>query len=115
MKINENIKHLRSLNHMTLQELAEKLNTTKQTVQRYESGEISNIPYDKIEAMATIFNVTPSILMGWEKPKTDFTLTKDETILIELYENVRDKNRLLEYAKRLIELERMEDIDAKKI
>jgi transcriptional regulator with XRE-family HTH domain len=52
---------------MTLKEVASKLQTTEATVQRYEST-IKNIPYDVIEKYAEIFNVTPSYIMGWEKP-----------------------------------------------
>ena len=66
----ERIKALREKNGMTQDELAEKLGTTKQTVYKYETGVITNIPSDKIEEMAALFGVTPSYLMGWdEDPK----------------------------------------------
>lgn len=51
---------------MTLEELAEKVGTSKQTIQRYESGKISNIPSDKIELLAKYLDTTPAKLMGWE-------------------------------------------------
>ncbi len=51
---------------MTLEELAQAIGTSKQTVQRYESGVISNIPKEKIEALAEALGTTPSFLMGWE-------------------------------------------------
>ena len=40
---------------------------SRQTIQRYESGVIGNIPYDKIEGIAKALNVTPGYLMGWEQ------------------------------------------------
>ena len=51
---------------MTLEELAEKIGTSKQTIHRYENGVISNIPHDKIKLLADTLGVTPSLLMGWD-------------------------------------------------
>ena len=50
---------------MTLEQLGEAIGVSKQTVQRYESGIIQNIPSDKIEAMARALGVRPADLMGW--------------------------------------------------
>ena len=62
----ERIKALREQFQMTQDELAEKLGTTKQTIYKYETGVVTNIPSDKIEEMAALFGVTPSYLMGWD-------------------------------------------------
>ena len=62
----ERIKALREQFGMTQDELAEKIGTTKQTVYKYEMGIITNVPSDKIEAMADLFGVSPSYLMGWD-------------------------------------------------
>ena len=56
MSIGENIKTKRLLKGYTLEELAKKVGTSKQTIQRYESGIISNIPSDKIEMISRISN-----------------------------------------------------------
>lgn len=64
--LSTNIKSLRKKKNMTLEELAEKVGTSKQTIQRYESGKISNIPSDKIELLAKYLDTTPAKLMGWE-------------------------------------------------
>lgn len=61
----ERIKVLREQFGFTQDELAEKIGTTKQTIYKYEMGLITNIPSDKIEALAKLFNVSPSYLMGW--------------------------------------------------
>ena len=66
MSIHENIKRLREEQNLTLEEVGKRTGTTKQTIKRYESGEISTIPYDRIIALAKCFNVTPGYLMGWE-------------------------------------------------
>ena len=62
----ERIKQLREKFGLTQDELAEKLGTTKQTIYKYETGVITNIPSDKIEEMAALFGVAPSYLMGWD-------------------------------------------------
>lgn len=51
---------------LTLEELAERIGTSKQTIHRYENGTISNIPPEKVEALAHALDTTPSALMGWE-------------------------------------------------
>ncbi len=61
--------HLRTIRKergMTLEELAQRIGTSKQTVQRYESGVIANVPRERVEAMAAVLGVTPSALMGWD-------------------------------------------------
>ncbi len=60
------LKSLRKERGMTLEDLANRIGTSKQTIQRYESGVIANVPMDKVEAMAKILGVTPAVLMGWE-------------------------------------------------
>ncbi len=63
--IAKKLKELRQARGLTLLELAERLGTSKQTIHRYENGIIANIPPEKIEALATALEVTPSELMGW--------------------------------------------------
>lgn len=48
-------------------EIADKVNISKQTLYKYENGIVTNIPSDKIESFAKLFNVTPAYLMGWEE------------------------------------------------
>lgn len=66
MAIGENIKRNRLLKDMTLEELSQKVGVSRQTLSRYETGVINNIPSDKIEALALALGTTPGILMGWE-------------------------------------------------
>ncbi len=61
------LKQLRKERGMTLEELAEKLGTSKQTIHRYENGIIANIPHEKIEKLAYELFVSPSELMGWNE------------------------------------------------
>lgn len=66
MTIGERIKLHREKANLTQDELAKQLNTTKQTVYKYENNVVTNIPSDKIEKMAELFGVNPGYLMGWE-------------------------------------------------
>ena len=51
---------------LTLEELAARIGTSKQTIHRYENGQISNIPPEKVEALAEALRTTPAALMGWQ-------------------------------------------------
>lgn len=56
---------------LTLDEVAQKVGVSKQTIQRYESGIISNIPSDNIEKIAAALGTTPAELMGWKTNNTN--------------------------------------------
>ena len=51
---------------MTLEELAEAVGTSRQTIHRYENGIITNIPPEKVVSLAEALDTTPAYLMGWE-------------------------------------------------
>jgi len=65
--IGDNIKKYRLQSGLTLLEVANKLGVKEATVQRYESGKIQNIKYDTIVALGKIFDVDPSLILGWEE------------------------------------------------
>lgn len=71
MTIGERIKKLRIEHEMTQEELGEKIGTIKQTINKYENGTITNIPIDKIEAIAKVFGVKEAYIMGWEDKKQE--------------------------------------------
>ena len=65
---NERIKALRESKNLTLKDVAKVLNISEATAQRYESTKgIKNIPYDSLIALADLFGVHPSYLMGWDE------------------------------------------------
>ena len=61
----ENIRRLRLGARMSMETLGEHLGVSRQTVYRYESGAIVNIPRDKIERMAELFGVPVAELYGF--------------------------------------------------
>ena len=62
-----NLKALRKKKKLTLDDLAEALRTSRQTIHRYENGIITNIPPEKVEKLAEALGTTPSALMGWSE------------------------------------------------
>ncbi|MEL4861610.1 helix-turn-helix transcriptional regulator [Pseudoflavonifractor phocaeensis] len=65
MTIGERIRKKRLELDMTLEDVARLIGVTRQTVQKYETGIVSNIPSDKVEALAKALKTSPSDLMGW--------------------------------------------------
>ena len=65
--LSERIRSLRKKRGLSLEQLADMIGTSRQTVHRYETGVIANIPHEKIEALARALGTTPSSLMGWEE------------------------------------------------
>lgn len=64
---NERIHERRIEKGITLAQVAEMLGVTEATAQRYECGNIKNIPYEQMCAYGEILNCSPAYLMGWEK------------------------------------------------
>ena len=81
--IAENIKRLRKRCRMTLEELASAVGTSKQTIHRYENGVISNIPPEKVVAIAKALSTTPAKLMGWGEEEFS-TINNNESALYPL-------------------------------
>ena len=81
--LSDNIKKARSETGKTLEDIAKIVGVSRQTIQKYESGIVSNIPSDKIEKLAEAFNTTPAILMGWEteNENTDSEFSEDIKIV----------------------------------
>lgn len=66
----ERIKHLREKMGLSQVSLADKINISKQTLYKYENDIITNIPSDKVEAIADATGSTPAYIMGWEESST---------------------------------------------
>ncbi|MGP1349007.1 MAG: helix-turn-helix domain-containing protein [Stomatobaculum sp.] len=77
MTVGERIKNRREELGISQVDLAISINTSKQTLYKYEKGIITNIPSDKIELIAKALHTTPAQLMGWE----DLRLLERDQIL----------------------------------
>lgn len=67
--IGTKLKTLRENKKLTLDEVAQKVGTTRQTLFKYENGIVTNIPSNKIEELARFYGVSPAYLMGWKDDK----------------------------------------------
>lgn len=47
-------------------ELAKRIGVSKQTLYKYETDIVTNIPSDKIEELAKALSTSPAYIMGWE-------------------------------------------------
>ena len=65
MRIGERIKQRRLELGYTADALAKMLNKNRDTIYRYENGDIENMPIDVLEPLAKALNTTPAYLMGW--------------------------------------------------
>lgn len=97
MTIAKTLKNLRTNKGMTLDEVSTRLGIAKQTIFKYENGIVTNIPSDKIEKLATIYNVTPCYIMGWEKENDNDNkpaiITPQEQTHLDKYRQLTDENK----------------------
>lgn len=81
------IKRLREAKGLTQEELAKLLNTTKQTISKYEKEIVTNIPSDRIENMAKILDSTPEYILGWEKVQKNNDIMADIVVRMKMDED----------------------------
>lgn len=91
------LKELREYNKMTQGDLGNKINTTRQSISNYEKGK-RQPDYITLEALADVFNVDISYLLG----KTDKTtilpnninhLTKEEKQILDPYKQLNPEGQ----------------------
>ena len=127
--IGEKIRRLRTEAGYTLELVGKHIGVSRPTIFRYENGEISGIPSDKIEKLARLFNVSPGYLMGWEakeggRGKIDKTvdisdrpfLKTEEVALLAAFEklNSTGKEKLFSYAYDLLAVPKYTVVEEKK-
>lgn len=66
MSVGLRIKQCREAINMTQGELGALCGTSKQTIFKYESGLVTNIPLSRLGRIATALGVTEAYLMGWD-------------------------------------------------
>lgn len=88
----DRLRTLRENANLTLEEVADYLFITRQAVYKYEKNIVTNIPSDRIEALAKLYHSTPEYIMGWEadpeeetskkaNPAVDFALLHDDDVM----------------------------------
>jgi transcriptional regulator with XRE-family HTH domain len=59
------IKELRTLAGMSQEELGRRVGVQRAAINKYEVGSVTNIPLATIEKLATVFDVSPTYIVGW--------------------------------------------------
>lgn len=99
MSVGQRIRLAREQKNLTLDEVAKRCETTKQTIYKYENEIVTNIPYDKIVLLSKALDVSPSYLFGWEEKESspsELQLTEGEKTMLELFRLVpEDKQQLV--------------------
>ena len=93
------IKELREAKGLTQEELAKLLNTTKQTISKYEKEIVTNIPSDRIENMAKILDTTPEYILGWEK------VQKNNDTIVDIVVRLRSDDEFLSVVEKISKLD----------
>lgn len=97
----ERIRMLRERARMTQDDLAKRLNTTKQTIHKYEKNIVTNIPSDRIEELAKVLDSTPEYILGWENINPveqavfEARILKDKELMdmVKLYMNLSESKK----------------------
>ena len=96
MTIGQRISSARERKDMTLEEVAKRCNTTKQTIFKYENGIVTNIPYDKIVLLSKALEVSPSYLFGWDEKEsspTEPTLSEGDKAMLEIFRLIPEEQQ----------------------
>lgn len=66
MTVGERIKKCRTDRDLSLEDVSKVVGVSRQTLCRYETGVIKDIPDEKIQKLASFFEVNPSFIKGWD-------------------------------------------------
>lgn len=104
MNIGDRIRFRRNQLDKTLEEVGKIVGVTRATIQRYENGNIQNIPSDKIELLAKALKTTPAYLMGWED-EDSIEQNAQEQKIIESFNklNTEGKEKAISYTQDLVD------------
>lgn len=88
----ERIRELRMSKNISQTELADMIGQSKQTVYKYETNIVTNIPSDVVERIAIALGTTPSYIFGWSEksepvktdPLSEFKLSAKQRELLEM-------------------------------
>lgn len=82
------LKDLRKEHHYTMDALAERIGVTKSAISKWESGQVENMRQDTIMKLASLYNVTPAYIAGYEE------LSEEDMNNIKITEEKEEQARL---------------------
>ena len=65
------IKELRTLAGMSQEDLGRRVGVQRAAINKYEVGSVTNIPIATIEKMASVFDVSPTYIVGWNEASSN--------------------------------------------
>lgn len=100
MTLAEKIKSRRKELHLTQGEVAEKVGVATQTIYKYETGIVTNMPLERLERLAKALDVTAAYLMGWtdDENSTDY---KKEDATADIFIRLRTDSVFYEAVQKL--------------
>lgn len=116
------IKELRTLAGMSQEELGRRVGVQRAAINKYEKGAVTNIPINTIERIASIFDVSPTYIVGWNGDEQGNPLSaevkiiqgvskffgKDSVEVLEMYVslNCKGKKRAIQHLDDLTEIKK---------
>lgn len=107
------VKKRRKELNLSYEDLSKRTGFGKSTLQRYETGSISNMPIDRFELLAKGLEIEPYKLMGWDE---DYLLSQDkknkaDADIVDLHKsylmlNDIGKRKVLEYIFDILSIEK---------
>lgn len=113
------------LSGLSQEELGSRVGVQRAAINKYEKGLVTNIPLSTIEKMASLFDVSPTYIVGWTQDVSGQSLASEVKIIngvskafgkdaVELLEgftslNTKGKKRVLQYIDDLSESEIFRD------
>lgn len=66
MTVGEKLRIARNKKGLSQEDVARAIHTTRQAIYKYENGIVTNIPMEKLQALALLLGVSPAYLTGWD-------------------------------------------------
>ena len=79
--IGDRIKNLRTLSGLSQEELGNRVGVQRAAINKYEKGTVTNIPIQTIEKMASVFDVSPSSIVGWQTSVSEDVLALEVKVI----------------------------------
>ena len=111
-KTAKRINELRTKYGYTMESLAEKIGVSKSTIAKWENGYVQNMRQEKVMALAKIFNVAPTYILGYDDTDNVISEIKDGmNLYLESQNRDTRQPKLEERMERFIDLYQRLDPD----
>lgn len=97
MTVGDRIRKQRENLGISQTDLAKSVKIAKQTLYKYETNIITNVPSNTVQSIAEVLNVSPAYLMGW----VEDNLTEE---IAALMPEILSDSTLIEHIKKLMKL-----------